>query len=313
MAGPYTHITIAHGAMLDDRLSDRLSQTLSRKAGHVYIGALAPDSPFAAMDAAWTDTYHRRDTGRFLQSCLSELKKRRVGEEYPTDALESIEAWIFGYASHLVIDTFLHPVNASTIGMTKGGLDTVRHRECEMTQDTMLVSEIHVSGTEIPTGAYGVTLREALDSPEFDDMIEFWEALQDQVYGDTAPETGPRLWIESFVELIELLESGHAVQHFTRHIHSDAGGHVRYVNADTLRNDRPDLVADFYEHVHLPDGSIVNFRTGVFPKAINAVVGLWDLMDDMLSVDEEVEISFNSWDLDLGIDVNSGETVFWRE
>ena len=312
MAGPYTHITIAHAAILDSRLTEDLTDLLRRKANFLYVGALTPDTPFAAMDVEWTNSYHRRDTGRFLGTCVSEYKLRREGGEFSVDALESMQAWIYGYASHLVVDTFLHPVNACTIGEANGGLDVVRHRECEMTQDTLLVAEVHVRGTEVQTGAYAHTLREALDAPEFDDFIEYWEAVQDHVYGGTAQETGPRLWIESFVELMELLESGHAVQHFTRHIHTDAGGHVHYSTADELRNDRPDLVADFYEHVHLPDGTIAHFRTGVMPLALDAVIGLWELLEDMLSTDGEFDVSFNSWDLDLGIDAESGEAVFWK-
>ncbi len=313
MAGPYTHLTIAHGAMLDERLPESLSSLLQIKASHVYIGALAPDMPYAALDKEWSDTYHRRDTGRFLEACMNGLRTRRASGEYPQQSLDAMEAWIYGYASHLVVDTFLHPVNEATVGIRSGELDPVRHRECEMTQDTLLVSDVHVKGVEICSGAYAHTLRMALDSDELSDVAELWESAHDEIYGDLEPDSGPRLWMPAFVEIMEMIESGQAVQHFTRHIHNDAGGHVRYSSSDSLRSDRPDLVADYYDHVHLPDGRSGPFLTGVFPLVIDAVVGLWDLMEGVLSSsDDEFEVRFDSWDLDRGVEVSSDELVFWR-
>jgi hypothetical protein len=312
MAGPYTHLTIAHGAMLDGRLSPDLIDRLQTWASFTYLGALSPDMPYATLDSEITDTYHQRHTGRFLAACIRELRRLRAEEDSNAEALDAIEAWVYGYASHLVVDTFLHPLNEITVGAGSGELDPLRHRECEMTQDTLLVAEMHEEGTEISSGAYSYTLRMALDAEFFDDVAEFWERIHDDVYGEIAPDTGPRLWAPSFVELMELLEEGQAVQHFTRHIHSDAGGHVRFSDSDTLRNERPDLVTDYFEHVTLPDGSIAHFAYSIFPKAVDAVLGLWDILEAVIEDENEaMDVEFASWNLDSGTDIPGGQLVFW--
>jgi hypothetical protein len=314
MAGPYTHLTIAHGAMLDAQLPAELADFLQVKASYVYVGALSPDMPYASLDTDYTDMYHRRDTGRVLQTGLELLRRRKSNGDYSRNALDAMEAWLYGYASHLVIDTFLHPINEATVAIGGRQMDPLRHRECEMAQDILLVADVHSDNVEICTGAYSYTLRMALDSDEINEVAEFWESIHDNVYGDLAPDTGPRLWIPSFVEIIELVEKGQAVQHFTRHINNDMGENVQYVTADILRSDRPDLVADYYEHVHLPDGGIAHFMNDIFPAAIDAVLGLWDLMDGVLrSEDDELEVRFDSWDLDRGVEVSSDALVFWRQ
>jgi hypothetical protein len=313
MAGPYTHLTIAHGAMLDAQLSPELAELLQVKASYVYVGALSPDMPYASLDTQYSDMYHRRDTGRVLQAGLELLRRHRLSADYSTSALHAMEAWLYGYASHLVIDTFLHPVNQATVAVGGREMDPLRHRECEMAQDILLVSDVHADDVEICTGAYSYTLRMALDSDEISDVAEFWESIHDTVYGDLAPDTGPRLWIPSFIEIIELIEKGQAVQHLTRHINNDLGQNVQYVAADALRSDRPDLVADYYEHVHLPDGASAHFLNDVFPAAVDAVLGLWDLMEGVLNAqDDELEVRFDSWDLDRGVELSSDEMVFWR-
>lgn len=328
MPGTFTHFMIAEKAI--DRLKQEptglpLGELLERRKCFVLQGSISPDYPFIAerlpkplgAGGVWGNRMHSENTGAVVDAGLKILRQRE-GE-----ARDTCQAWMFGYASHLIADTVVHPVVNLAVGGVAQFTETL-HGECEIAQDTWVFRD--VKGKEIPEGRdeYLQHLK-ACSDPKDDDCLNahihrFWrqslmaahpipgdlEDDPDLEYGSIAPHA----WHRALQPLFKIA--------------SKPGAALRYIGSIArLRHrlyDRWDKLPEehrsrYVESLRVPNGTggetAASTFAFVFEKAVSEVVTEWMKMAATVSAvlanpkaDPE---PFPNWDLDTGLVMPSWE------
>jgi len=313
MAGIFTHWMIVESALLQlDRLpASRHLATLAARGGFVALGSIGPDYPYLAEAAAalpparsWADRMHRERSGEFMVRGL-----RNLGALGGSDH-ELALAWLFGFATHLVADTIVHPV----VNATVGGLAQFRgkeHHHCEMVQDCYLYRA--VSGLEIPDGRYLEPLRSCSHPDDPDRLHPALAAFWTRALRDLYPEAKA-----CFQDIDPDGWHGHVVRR-ARALADPAAADRAGADGDELRLARrrsselsDEEVARFIREVKLPGGGTGNFQRDVFDKVVAQVIAVWGrlLADVEEGNPEGCRAYLRNWDLDRGVDADAA--YFWR-
>lgn len=142
MPGTFVHLLLARGAANDlGRLDARagvsrgVKRALALHGGYVLLGSVSPDLPyldFGDGDAAgWANAMHYGGTLDYVRRGLAQLRREREASRGEADPRAL--AWLFGYVSHVVADTIVHPEVARLVGDYAD--NAVEHRRCELHQD----------------------------------------------------------------------------------------------------------------------------------------------------------------------------------
>jgi hypothetical protein len=85
-----------------------------------------------------------------------------------------------------------------------------------------------------------------------------------------------------------------------------------YKTRSEIENLYSDDLVKYFKAVKLPDGTTGPFNDLVFIKALNNVTSAWRKLYDGLKSQIVVAEVLKNWNLDTGVDMNSGQVTYWR-
>ncbi len=334
MAGGYTHITVAHLAkkqahniLPDDMLPGGLSQWMK----YVIIGTVGPDYPYLDIadpnSAQWAARMHHPLVLNVIREAIRNIRSIKN-----SSARAKCIAWIFGFASHCVVDGIVHPVVNLKVGPYKE--NKTAHRTCEMSQDVLAYSWLSEEpiGRTLEISRCVHTTSDSNDPNRFDpDICRLWKSALHKVYrtGTTSTFTinnnkscfllrriskqicgtafvdkifgpDPDEWHRAMRRIMRVAESGDQLTPFARHVAANKG--LVYPN-------KPD--PQYIQNLEVPGGEVWNFKK-IFDKAVNDLTTFWANISLALTEDTAPLDTISSWALDTGKDKN-GNLVFWTK
>jgi len=310
MAGTFTHWMVVdeilnrHGGSL---AADDYFRTISNLGPFVYLGAVGPDYPYLSellsgyvKVHSWADRMHYENTGKFVQVGIQNLPRGNA------NAFNVCMAWLCGFASHLVVDSVVHPVVLATVGPYI--FNSTEHRHCELSQDSYIFHEI--KHLEIRHSDYAAFLKMCSD-PYDDDKIhpylrDYWIKTLRAAHPGAAKhfdDIDPDTWHEKFMSRVAFAENPWPIfRHFA--VEND----LAYRNTDELTDEER---RRFIDRVTVPNGAEVDFKRDVFDKAVAEVIVAWQSLFTDIRNNAPVKPAsyFREWNLDTGVD--EGNVYFW--
>jgi len=304
MAGTFTHWMIANQAMERFPVKTGPFATVQLNFPFVSLGAIGPDYPYLSellggllKEHSWADRMHLENTGGFVASGVRNLAA------LPPQDRGVCTAFLFGFATHLVADSVVHPiVNLAVRGLPLW--NGAAHRDCEMTQDSWIFKKI--TNTEIGDSKYVDRLRMCSDPADLARIHPALRSFWKKTLADAHPAASkwvdridPDAWHRHVIEGMNLAAHPMPV---LRHL----GTALDLVYKPTASLD-PEDRKRYVDQVRLPGGGLGRFEEDVFDRAVEKVVAVWQklLPDAVAGTPDAVGAYLPDWDLDRGVDLDA--------
>lgn len=304
MAGCYTHLTVV-SKIIDRKVltsigfDKSLSKTLRKWSNYVKLGSISPDLPYLGLGKKWADKFHYEKTSQIVREGLVSLFGKSIDDVHTQKQI----AWLFGYASHLLTDLYIHPVVEKKVGPYAE--NATMHRKCEMNQDVWILDkEMHdkLGRCEIFDNTVKTCTETGAEGYFVDATISaFWEMLIKKVYLPRRSPS-PRIWYFCFVTLMDKF-----AENPNKHLP---------ITRETLKNlhygypSKPDM--DYIDNLHRPAGEHVDFYT-VFNGAVEKAKEFWAQMAKALKSEDVSCFTLPDGNLDTGKLLSDSKTsIFWE-
>jgi hypothetical protein len=313
MAGAFTHFILCDQAKSKrSKLGLELWQLLNRYYRFLFLGAASPDLPYLSLKSwriNWADVMHYEKTNSTVISGYARLKNSLLSEppsEVHPEPVEWVKlVWLMGYVSHLIADATIHPVVEAIVGPYEENKD--EHRLCEMTEDSIIYNIYRK--TEIRYSEFSEMIKFCDESRYFDELMDFWKNLILANYGEKNEEPDPTFWFTTYGAAIDTEEGGSEFVALFRHI--GLGVNLIYKTSEEIKKYYPEDYLRYFKEVKLPGGRIGPFKKMAFEKAMNNVIDAWRKLYDGLKSEIVVTPIVKNWNLDTGVDMESGEVTYW--
>lgn len=304
MAGCYTHLTLVR-KIIDRRvlksmgIDAALSKILREWSNYALLGAVSPDLPYLGFGGKWADRFHYEKTSQIVREGLVAL----FGKPFDDVHTQKQIAWLFGYATHIVTDLYIHPVIEMKVGPYAE--NATEHRICEMNQDVWIVKK-EMSNDVVRCELFDNTIKTCTENGVegyfVDDAIsEFWKTLIKNVYSPRRSPS-PRRWYSCFVALMDkFAENPNKHLIITRTLLKKL--YYGYPSEPNM---------DFVENLRRPNGERVDFHT-VFKEAVDKAKDVWSHMAKALIIEDASIFILPEGNLDTGKLLSDPETsIFWK-
>lgn len=304
MAGCYTHLTVV-SKIIDKKVltsigfDKSLSKTLRKWSNYVKLGSISPDLPYIGLGKKWADKFHYEKTSQIVREGLVSLFGKSIDDVHTQKQI----AWLFGYASHLVTDLYIHPVVEKKVGPYAE--NATKHRICEMNQDVWIMKQVmhedigsceffdNTIKTCTETGAEGYIVDKAVS--------KFWKMLIKKVYSPWWSPC-PKQWFASFVALMDKF-----AENPDKHLIITRTALKNFNYGYPLESNM-----DYIDNLHRPDGEHVDFYT-VFNGAVEKAKEFWAQMAKALKSEDVACFTLPDGNLDTGKLLSDSKTsIFWE-
>lgn len=323
MPATFAHCLIAREAMTRMGAEDALySGALKMKNNFVLVGATGPDYPyltdvikygFLHIGHNWANRIHYENVTRFIGEAIKKLSALadKRGDEFQTCL-----AWFAGYVSHVIADSFVHPV----INCIVNGIyifTHVEHAHCELIQDIYIFKKI--TGTDIIMAAprdqetFGyLNILDDCSDPENLDKINpriraFWIDLLQVAHPQASPyfeDINPDEWHKNYKARINFISDARSI---FRHV-LDIANAPQYVAESEI--ERPDR-EKYIENILLPGRSRISYDE-LFDRTVSLVVSRWKAIFPLIQNGKtDLPFPVKDWDLDTGVD--ESKIDLWME
>ncbi len=311
MAGALTHMAIvrkAHGKIATVK---ELNKTLVAGKDFVMLGSVSPDIPYLShtrimenllsegkiADVRWADIMHYYSSKGMVENAVHTLSVTSKNANWYAQL-----AWLLGYMSHLVADATVHPVVELIVGPCAREASMKEHRICEMTQDVLVIQQ--AENNKVYVGDYAGLVANCGDRPEYKAVMEFWSK---HLHVSTPMLSSPNMssYTNSYLTMIDLADGG-TIAKACRHLGIDLA-YLRPEDVDTSTRSK------YYTNVPLPTGKQnASFYDDVFMKAVEHTVLVWMDLYNSLFTKKNIVFRLPDWNLDTGIERNTGSQTIWR-
>lgn len=318
MPGAFAHMIAADRAVSKVERKLKLpGLVLNRHPQWLQAGAVGPDYPYLhhAMTShdssdSWADLLHYEKTGDVVRAGVG-LLRDRYSDEKGRKEFQRALAWLYGYASHVVLDASVHPVVRAIVGEYEE--NAKEHRTCEMYMDSYIYRETY--DIELTNGEWADYLRHLNDkiTGGMDTAVAtLWDAILKQVYPDNYIANPPLIheWHKAYVGKLDLADVNVG---FFRHLASSNG--IIYVpTGDIAAGDRNTYI----DKVKIPDsnrfGCKVMGYAEVFEFGVKNVADYWEKITAAIEgTGDPLIAGLLNWNLDKGtIDPGgTGDATLW--
>jgi len=319
MPGAFAHMIAANQAKttLEDQGLVYPTKILNRHPQWMQAGAVGPDYPYlhhalTSHDPSdnWADLLHYVKTGDVVRAGVSILRQR-YDVEKETKEYQRSAAWLFGYASHLVLDASVHPVVRAIVGEYEQ--NKTEHRTCEMYMDSFIHMEIY--GYEMVNTEWADYLR-ALTDENTGGMntavASLWSEMLQQVYPDDFVANPPAIdgWQKAYVDSLDVADINLG---FFRHIASEHG--LAYVKSTDIPDD---AMTKYIKAAALPTNNKFGQQTmhyrDIFNFGAENVARYWARINEAIEGGGDPLLpELPNWNLDKGtVDPEGlGDATLW--
>jgi hypothetical protein len=312
MPATFAHCLIARKAIEHIGVeATRYSGILKMKNNFVVMGATGPDYPYLTdvfkygvlhIGHNWSNRMHYENVTGFIGEGLQKLSKMNKN----SDEFQTCLAWLFGYVSHVIADSFMHPV----INCIVNGIyifTHVEHGHCELIQDVYIFKKI--TGTDIiqaapkDQGTFGyLNILDDCSDPDDPNKIHpyiraFWPDLLRTAHPQAATyfkDINPDEWHKNYKSRVDFISNARSI---FRHV-LDIADAPRYVAASAIE---PTDREKYIDKIVLPDYSITTYDD-VFDRAVKLVVSKWKNLFLRIQDGKNSPLPVDNWDLDTGVD-----------
>ncbi|MBF0520043.1 MAG: zinc dependent phospholipase C family protein [Nitrospirae bacterium] len=317
MPATFTHCLIAQGAT--DLISKQhpYSGKIAMYNQFARIGAAGPDYPYLTDiingmlgGHNWANRMHYENTSKIIELGADKLLKMNKDDKDFAICL----SWLCGYVSHVIVDSFLHPVVNSVVG----GIYLFtheNHRHCEIIWDIHIFKD--KTGDEIrdsnPRNGFGYlnTLEDCSDPNNPNHLhpviTQFWTELLQKAHPnatDYFDSIDPDKWHENYLKRVNFITDPNPI---FRHIW---GLKVfEYMYSSEISEKDTDK---YIKNVKLPDGRTVTFDT-VFDETLRMVADTWIKLFKTIDAATTKSMGeyLKDWNLDTG--VNEDKIDLWSK
>lgn len=318
MPGAFAHMIAADRAKsaLEKQGSPFITKALNRFPEWLQSGTVGPDYPYlhhalSSHDPSdnWADRMHYERSGDVVRVGVRLLRARYAAEKTDERYLRVL-AWLFGYASHVMLDASIHPVVRAIVG--EYAENKTEHRTCEMYMDAYIYRETY--GTDLVNSEWADYLRHVnISAGKFDDaIVKLWSAILAEVYPQEYARNPPLIsaWHDAYVGKLDKADANLL---FFRHAAAAKG--LIYIACEKIP---PAALDKYIENVAVPNVNRFNVSKmhylNVFELGVNNIVRAWTDMATAITSGGDLKLPFiANWNLDTGtIDPKgNGNATLW--
>jgi hypothetical protein len=289
------------------------SGVLKMKNNFVVMGATGPDYPYLTdvikygvlhIGHNWANRMHYENVSRFI----GEGVKKLLMMDKKSEQFQTCLAWFAGYMSHVIVDSYVHPVINRIVNGTYI-FTHVEHGHCELIQDIYIFKRI--TDTDIidaaprdrKTFGYLDILDDCSDPNDLDKIHPhirvFWSDLLKAAHPQAFPyfkDIDPDEWHKNYKARINFISDSRSIFRHVLNI-ADAPRYVAESEIDPL--DR----VKYIENVLLPGGQPSISYDALFDRTVNLVVSKWKTLFQLIEDGKgSLPLPVKDWDLDTGVD-----------
>ena len=312
MAGPFTHFLIVDAAKRRRSvIGSLLYRILNKHSEFLYLGAVSPDLPYLSFKTGavnWADLMHYESTNGIVIFGHDEILKNWSGDNGLTDTNGRILAWLFGYASHLVIDATIHPIVEVIVGPYKD--NAKEHRLCEMIQDSLVYHRR--KNADIRYTEFSSIIKYCAESgDDFEVLMDFWKKQIAKTYPAVNEDPTPSFWFKTYSTAIDISEGGSGTAALFRH--AGIGGDYFYKTEKEIVEKYPEDQKKYYTTVMLPGGGTGSFSKEGVDRAVENVADAWRQLYEGFNSSIAIEKVVRNWNLDTGVEMDGtdGLKTYW--
>jgi hypothetical protein len=289
------------------------AKKIGEKNHFVLMGAAGPDYPYLTdiltasiiqISHTWANRMHYENTLPFIKGGVEVLASMNKNEEPFSIRL----AWFCGFVSHVVADSYIHPV-VNSIVHGSYIFTHEEHGKCELIQDIYIFKKL--TGNDIVSAnpregnlAYLNILDECSDPDDEDknrvhpQVRDFWKKLLEMAHPDANryfDDIAPDKWHYNYKGRVNFVVDPGAI---FRHVVGLTGrAYIR--ESEITPQDREKYIME----IRLPNREISNYDS-VFNKAVSLIVDIWlQLFQDIeRGSPDGVAKYIKDWNLDTGVD-----------
>jgi hypothetical protein len=332
MPATFAHCLMAQDAI--DRIQEEIkkdpnkgkrieyAQKIGEKNNFVIMGAAGPDYPYLTdilttsilqISHTWANRMHYENTLLFVREGVNRLGAMDKGG----DPFSIRLAWFCGFVSHVIADSYIHPVVNSVVGGPYIFTHS-EHGKCELIQDVYIFKKItreDIVSSNPRGGNFGYLhfLEECSDPDDEDknrvhpEIRVFWKELLEathpnanEYFGDISPDK----WHYNYKGRVNFVVDPGAI---FRHVVGLTGR--AYIKESEIPFPEREK---YITKIRLPDKQTSDYDT-VFNKAVSLIVGTWlQLFEDIERGNpDEVAKYIKDWNLDTGVD--ESQIDLWRK
>ncbi|MEW6715134.1 MAG: zinc dependent phospholipase C family protein [Nitrospirota bacterium] len=288
----------------------------------VVMGSTGPDYPYLTdvikygllhIGHNWANRMHYENIDAFIREGIKKLSMMDKSSEQFNNCL----AWFSGYVSHIIADSFVHPVVNCTVGGTYI-FTSKEHGRCELVQDIYIFNK--KTGTDISNAAardsasfgYLNILDDCSDPQNIENIHPhikyFWTDILKTVHShasDYFEQINPDEWHKNYKNRVDFAADGRSI---FRHV-LDIANAPRYVPwADIDNKER----IKYIENVVVPRSGAMISYDNLFDRTADQVVSAWKALFPCIESGSLPTDTFvKDWNLDTGVD--ESKIDLWME
>jgi hypothetical protein len=285
----------------------------AEKNNFVIMGAAGPDYPYLTdilttsvlrISHTWANRMHYENTLLFVKEGV-----RRLAAMNKTDDAFGVRlAWFCGFVSHVLADSYLHPVVNAIVHGTYV-FTHEEHARCELIQDVYIFRKM--TGEDIVSsnprdGSFGYLkiLEECSDPADTEkkrihpEIGAFWKALLEATHPDGKEyfdDIDADKWHENYKARVNFVADPGPI---FRHVIGLAG--LAYMKESEIS---PQEREKYITAIELPQGKRSGYDE-IFQQAVELIAGAWlRLFEDIaMGTADNLEQYIKNWNLDTGVD-----------
>ena len=312
MPARFAHCLLACEAITRLGRHENFPGVLKQKNHFVVMGATGPDYPYLTnilenqalhIGHNWANRMHYENTVGFILEgirALSSMDKRG-------NPFKNRFAWFAGYVSHVVADSYIHPVVNSTV---RGPyiFTHAEHARCEVVQDVYIFNK--KTGTDICRAAvrdrnsFGyLNILDDSSDPEnlakiHPDISEFWSELIKVAHPNAAEffdSIDPDTWHKNYKGRVDFAANNQSI---FRHV-LDLVNAPRYVPLADISQVE---LTKYVKAVAVPLGLKIRYDD-LFSQAVDQIIIVWkEIFRGIQDGDSLSSSLVKDWNLDTGVD-----------
>jgi hypothetical protein len=321
MPATFAHCLFAREAIKRLGKSTLYPGVLKEKNHFVVMGSTGPDYSYLTdvlkytvlhIGHNWANRMHYENIDWFIREGIKKLSLMDKKSEQFKNCL----AWFCGYVSHVIADSFVHPVVNCTVHGTYLFTYT-EHGRCELVQDIYIFNL--QTGTDICNAAardrktfgYLNILDDCSDPQNADKMHPhiklFWTDLLKIVHPNAEEyfkDIDPDVWHKNYKDRVDFAADSRSI---FRHV-LDIANAPRYVPWATIKKEER---IKYIENAEVPGGTKQAYDK-LFNQAVGHIVMTWKALFPFIESGEVPPSTLiKDWNLDTGVD--ESKIDLWNE
>jgi hypothetical protein len=306
MPGAFAHMIAAEeaGRKIEERGLNLPTLAVNRFPQWLQAGAVGPDYPYlhhllSSHDKSdsWADLLHYTRTGDVIRAGVGRLRQDFLTVGGQSSFLRAL-AWLYGYASHVVLDASIHPVVRAIVGEYEQ--NKTEHRACEMYMDSWIYKQTY--DVELINTEWADYLR-ALNDPASGEMdsevTNLWQSMLEQVYPEEVRSNPPliKAWHKAYIDKIDAVDLNVG---FFRHAAAQSG--IVYIaSSDIQTRERRKYIDSPKIPVPNKFGQQTMNYAKVFAMGVENVVRYWvEITHAIEGPGDPLLATLPNWNLDKG-------------